>query len=876
MLKVVLFFISLRHQTKKTIKTYMKKKHLLWVFALAVTPLGYAQTAETAGTDSLNTVKEEMLDDANFTFTESQLGENDDVTSDVIKINSASNIYQNQISWAWSGIWFKYRALDNAYNDIYMNGVQVNNPETGRFSYSTIGGMNDAMRNKDDVGVFEGNNYSFSALGGSSNYNLRASQMPDGHKFTLTGTNRNYTLRGMYTYGTGLSKDGWAFFGTVGYRWSNMQTAAINGTFYNSLSYFMSVQKVFNEKHSLNLATWGSPTERATAGASTDEANWLADDYQYNPYWGYQDGKKRASRIVNNFEPSILATWDFNIKDNMKLTTSAFFKMAKYKTTKLNYNGTNPHPDYWKRFPSYSYYVWDDDPGMELGYDNDAFWNSYDCWQNEGYRQINFDDLYFANTQLNKMGADAIYWIEARHNDHLMTNLSSSYDWNIKKGMKWSVGVQLLSNRGSHYKTMEDLLGGENFHNTNTYLIGNYQQTSTGAMYDVNHGYQKIIEGDRFCYDYDLWNQDVKLWTSLNVERGIQHSFIAAKIGGRRMWREGFMRNGLFEDNSYGNSKKAHFLDGGMKLGSTLNLGKGHAVTLGVGYELKAPGAAVAFMCPEMNNDFVQNLRNEEVVSAELGYALNNKWLHLNLNGFYYHMNSGNEWQQFFNDDAGSFSYNSLSGVEKEYYGVELGLKIKVTSSLDIVALGTYSDAKYVDDTQVNWMSSTTKEIFEETCHNKGMRVNGTPLTAASLGVNYRIKRWYLGLTGNYFDRIYLSYSPNMRYETNMKNAGRYHNGEYDVPEQAEGNGGFMLNASIGKQFYVAHHPLNVNLQLCNLTNRHNITSGGYEQSRSNYSVNEAEKGSDTVTKRTYNFEKNPKKFYLQGFNFMLNVNYKF
>ena len=249
----------------------MKKKHLLLVLPLLSAPLSHAQTIETAGVDSLSTVEQEMqTDESNFTFTESQLGENDDITSDVIRINSASNVYASQIGWAWSGIWFKYRALDNAYNDIYMNGVQVNNPENGRFSYSTIGGMNDAVRNKDDVSPFEDNNFSLSGMGGSTNYNLRASQMPAGHKVTLSGANRNYTLRGMYTYGTGLSKDGWAFFGTVGYRWSNMKTAAIKGTFYNSFSYFMAVQKVWGEKHSLNIATWGNPTERATAGASTE------------------------------------------------------------------------------------------------------------------------------------------------------------------------------------------------------------------------------------------------------------------------------------------------------------------------------------------------------------------------------------------------------------------------------------------------------------------------------------------------------------------------------------------------------------------------------------------------------------------------------
>ena len=175
-------------------------------------------------------------------------------------------------------------------------------------------------------------------------------------------------------------------------------------------------------------------------------------------------------------------------------------------------------------------------------------------------------------------------------------------------------------------------------------------------------------------------------------------------------------------------------------------------------------------------------------------------------------------------------------------------------------------------------MSSTTGEINQELCHNKGMRASGTPLAAAGLGLNYRINRWYLNLTGNYFDRIYLSYSTNMRYEQNMRNAGRYHAGEYDVPEQAKGNGGFMLNASIGRQFFVAHHPLSVNLQLCNLTNRRNITTGGYEQSRSNYSVTETDNSGteSTAQPRTYNFEKNAKKFYTQGFNFMLNLNYRF
>ena len=836
---------------------------------------GYAQETVT------ETEKDLKQDNAAFVFTESQLGEDDDMTQNVIMVGSNTNVYKSNVGYLWSPVRFKFRAYNSRYNGIYMNGVQVNNAETGQFNYSTIGGMNDAVRSIDASSPFEDNSFSMAGLGGSNNYDLRASNYAAGNKVTLSGANRNYTLRGMYSYGTGITPRGWAFFGTVGYRWANMQTAAVDGTFYNSLSYFMALQKIFNERHALNLSTWGNPTERAQQGASTDEAYWLANDRQYNPYWGYQDGKKRSSRVVENYEPSALLTWDFKINNDMKLTTSAFVKYAMYSSTKLNYNGTNPAPDYWKNFPSYNYDVWGETDGANNNVD--AFWNSVENWIGPDYkRQINFDQLYFANRQLNRTGTDAMYYIQAKHNDHLATNLSSTFNWNIDKTSKLSAGIQLNTNTGYHYQTMNDLLGGEYFHNVNTYAIGTYPDTDPRVQYDLNHPNKRIYEGDRFGYDYDIYVQKFNAYTQYSKDKGSCHSFITGRIGGTRMWRDGHMRNGLFADNSYGKSGIGGFLDGGFKMGSTVNLGKGHAVTMGVGMEAKAPHAKDAFINPEMCNDFVINLRNQKIVSAELEYAINNSWLRLNLNGYFYHSYHGTEWQCYFDDNEASFTYVSMSNITKNAYGVELGAKFKITSSFDIVALGTYSDTKYVGETDVNYMLSNKGTMQYSRCYMDGVREGGTPLAAASLALNYRIKGWFLNLTGNYYDRIYLSATPVTRLESvyelwqknNYRDAYIDSNGRYrcDNVQQARGNGGFMLDASIGKQFRVAKRPLSVNLQLCNITNNTGITTGGYEQSRSNYSV-----GADgTISGRTYNFEKNPKKFYAQGFNFMLNVNYRF
>lgn len=65
-------------------------------------------------------------------------------------------------------------------------------------------------------------------------------------------------------------------------------------------------------------------------------------------------------------------------------------------------------------------------------------------------------------------------------------------------------------------------------------------------------------------------------------------------------------------------------------------------------------------------------------------------------------------------------------------------------------------------------MNSTSALYTDEIVYNKGMRDSGTPLTAASLGLSYHSGGWYLDLSCNYYDRIYLSYSPCYRYESTL------------------------------------------------------------------------------------------------------------
>ena len=840
-------------------KLFMKKKLTLAILALL------SSSMMTAQVEDKKTEGEGDKDESAFTFTESQLGEDDDMSQNVTIVNSNSNIYANEVGYLWSPVRFRYRAFNQKYNDVYINGALMNDAESGQFRYSQVGGLNNQTRSGEYSLPFEANNFSMPSMGGANNYNFRPSAMPIGNKAALSVANRNYTLRGMYSYSSGLNDKGWAVAAALTYRWADR--GYVEGTFYNSLSYFLGIEKVTGN-HSISFVTWGNPTERASQGASTDEMYWIANDRYYNPYWGYQNGKKRNSRVINDFAPTALLTWDWKINDDMKLTTSLTGKYSMYKSTKLNYNNSdNPQPDYWKVLPSSYFNVWNED---DNSYRTESAW---DAWNNaynwlslsKVNRQIDFDRLYAANVSASQQGADAMYYIQAKHNNQLDFKLSSTLDMKLDDRQKLVMGMNLGTTKGMHYQTMDDMLGATQFHNINYYALGKYDINSEQVQYDLNNPNAKVGDGDRFGYDYNILVDRADFWTTYSATLSRMHAFVSARVGGTQMQRDGKMRNGLAKDNSYGKSGTARFLDGGGKIGLSFNLGMGNIIQLGAGYELRTPTAYTAFASPEINNDFVANLKNEKVLSAELGYSLNTSWVRANVNAYYSRIKDATEWQCFYFDNANSFSYVSLTGVEKEYYGVEYGLKFKITSAFSIQAVGTVSEAKYANDANVRYMLSTSGDYGNDICHLKGVREASTPLLAQSLTLSYSNKGWFIDLTGNYYDHIYLSPSVYYRYDEIREHDN---DGNAIVPDQLEGNGGFMLDASIGKLIRLRKGQLSINLTLTNILNNRDICTGGYEQSRDNLT--------SSGNSRGYVFSMNPKKFYAYGTNGMLNFTYRF
>ncbi len=112
----------------------------------------------------------------------------------------------------------------------------------------------------------------------------------------------------------------------------------------------------------------------------------IAGDNFYNPYWGYQNGKKRNSSVASTFQPVFILTHDWKVNDKTSLVTAGSYIFGKRSVTALDwYNSADPRPDYYRYLPSYQL-----DPNFAA--------QQLEAMKNDiNLRQVNWDRLYNMN-----------------------------------------------------------------------------------------------------------------------------------------------------------------------------------------------------------------------------------------------------------------------------------------------------------------------------------------------------------------------------------------------------------------------------------------------------------------------------------------------
>ncbi len=797
-------------------------------------------------------------------------------------LSASKDVFNNIAGYQFSQMRFRPRGYDSEMEGTYLNGIYFNDALTGYGPWSLWSGLNEATRNQEVSPALGVSDYGVGGIGGVTNINARASQMRKGFRSSVVNANNNYRFRVMVSYASGMLDNGWAYAFSFSTRQGGNDW--INGTYYNAYGYFASVEKQLNRCHRFSLTVLGAPTQRGVQNASTQEVYDMVGSNYYNSNWGYQVDKKRNARIRNFHEPIAMLQYFYTPNPTSTLMATASYRFGRNGYSALDwYDGADPRPDYYRYLPSYF------ERQGDYAKADIVRWAWGSDW---GTRQIDWDRLYNNNygnlTEDSKLAElnglrRSNYVIEERHTDQRDANFKVQWIKTLRGGHRLNIGLDARYNRTEYYKKMKDLLGGDYWLDVDKYaerdFVGERVMQNNLDYYEANGHAPIVKEGDKYGYDYYAHVRDAKVWGIWNFNTARLEGFVAGEAGYVSQWREGLYRKGSFEDNSQGASEKLNFFEYKAKGSLSYKISGANSLTASVAYMQQAPSFQSSFVSPRTRNSVTPNLTAEKVFSADLTYDLHVGGFKARVSGYYTTIEDRSKVISFYDDLQATFTNFAMSNIDSRYAGVEVGFSIPLFKFLNLNGAVSYGDYRYTSNPLITQTADNSAEIVlsGEKVYWKGYHVESTPQTAANLGLSLRTSNnIYAGIDVNYYNALYLSMNP--LYRTDKALTGRifasntYEENLASVKEmthQERFDNAFVLNANIGKNWYIVDRKYNlgVSLQVNNLLNNRTIRTGGYEQMR----LREDESGTTVKYDRF-----DSKYFYLMGTTYYLNVYFRF
>ncbi len=839
-------------------------------------PAAFSQvpTKPVADTSLNDEAKDAALDNIPVVSLEESDGQDGSAQNISGALSAGKNPFLDAANFHFSAVRFRIRGYDADLNTTYMNGISMENLDNGFTPYGLWGGLNDVLRSRESSAGISALKYGYGNLGGASFIDSRAFKQWKQTKIVYSLSNRNYVNRVMVTKSSGgFNKKGWAFSASGSRRWAD--EGFTDGTYYDGWSLYTGVDKRFNSHHTLSFVAFATPTENGRQGASVKEMLDIAGTNFYNPYWGYQNGKKRNASIARSFQPMGILTHDWKINAKTSVMSAASYSTGKRSTTGLDwYNSADPRPDYYRYLPSYQL-----DPVLA-----DRVLQSMK--NDVNLRQINWDKLYqtnYTNTQTindangiagnSVTGKRSLYILEERvvHTDRL--NVNTVLNTAINNHIDFTAGLTFENQQNNYYKKLEDLLGGAFYVDVNQFAERDFPSNPTASQNDLNRTNRILKEGDKFGYDYNINIRRASGWAQAMVKFSKLNFFIAAEHSYTQFYRKGNVRSGLFPTNSYGESAKQNFYNYDVKAGVSYKLLSGNYFFVNGSYVTKPPFFENAYTSPRTRDNTQTNLINTKIASVEAGYVLNSPRTRLRLTGHYTRFRNQLDVISAYSDIYRTFVNYSISNIGKIHTGIEMGLDFKLYKGLSLNAAAAVGKAYY--DTRQNVAitldNSPHQLLPKELIYSKNFRVP-TPQQAYTIGLNYRSpKYWFVNVNVNYFDQMFLGYDPLRRTEAAVAGIDPVNDAKtfHQVIDQTKLDAQFTVDAFAGfslllnknfkslKKRTIMTFSLGVN----NALNNESIVTGGFEQLR--FDVGALNKFA-------------PKLFYAYGLNYSANVVLRF
>lgn len=546
--------------------------------------------------------------------------------------------------------------------------------------------------------------------------------MIDMSRIRMFGSTRGYTAGGNLILST-VTNRGWSLAADIDMRTG--RDANISGVFSQDFRGDFHIGKLFDRDHYITIDLTTPIMMEGLQGGASHKAITLTGDNLYNPAWGFYDGEVRNSRVRRYRVPQLNIRYQRPIAGSTIGAIELNAKSGRSSVSRLGwYDGYNPTPDYYRKLPSYI-------SNSETKAAVEQLWRD----QNSDYTQIAWDDLVEANQR--STDGEAHYIIEDQVKQVANADAKLLFRSEIGDGIRMSYGAKIDIDKSRYFKEMNDLLGADHLTDIDQY-VGDYAHLSNDMQNNLRDPNRKVVNGDKFGYDYTLSGINTLGIVSLEYRSNAISVELYGEFGEQRVERIGHFEKERFAGElSYGKSKSVTLPASSAKIDLDYAPNARHSISLSASTHRIAPQSKDLFIQEQNANRTIDNATSQSVSSAELKYNYASPDFTLNINGYFIRSRDQiNTWQSY-DDITYTYSDVVVSGIGSTSFGVEaVGYyELSKTFRIDMtIAAGdyTYDTAPTIslyDDTDMTLYSTSEADAVV------GCKVGNAPQLLTTFGM---------------------------------------------------------------------------------------------------------------------------------------------
>jgi outer membrane receptor for ferrienterochelin and colicin len=647
-------------------------------------------------------------------------------------LRSTPSVYVTKQGGGFGDSRINVRGFDQRNTAVMINGIPVNDMENGWVYWSNWAGLSDVTSSMQVQRGLSASKLAVSSVGGTINIVTNAAQMEQGGSASVSIGNDGYYKFGA-VYNTGLSEKGWAFSvqGT-----HTRGDGYVDGTMFRAYSYFVSIAKEINSKHSLHLTAIGAPQWHHQNGFANTILVSEDRGVKYNSNWGYLDGEEFSMNKNFYHKPKIFLNHYWKISDKTDLATSAYVSIGRG-------GGTG---DLGRIGGSTIFALPKTEDGL-YRFDDIKAWNSGETvadfnggnpntpWANGG----GFDGDYVG---VNANPGTGIIR-RSSMNEHNWYGILSNLTHTINQNITLVSGLDLRSYKGLHYRRVEDLLGLDAFYDDD----------------DINEEDKYITdEGRADGNEIDYNNDGLVNWVGVFSQLEFSYDALSFFVSGS-LSNQGFKRIDyfLYEDsNPEQESDWENFLGGNVKAGVNYNINANHNIYFNSGYYSQQPLFDNVFI--NFSNDVNPEVENQKVTGLEFGYGFRSRYFSANLNLY------STSWRD--RQISRSFNVEGVPGTAnfKDVSQVHQGIEIDLTSSplprLTVTGMFSMGNWRYTDDFTADVYDDDQNLLESRTLYLNDVKVGDAAQTTFNIAAEYEIiKNLGINLSYYYAGNLYADFN---------------------------------------------------------------------------------------------------------------------